>query len=208
MKKIFFLFLISLSLGLLVNTNANANEEGEGFPGEKQPTRTRPTSFSSIGASTIQWNESLTLQQQINRDSDYANYSGLSVNLQREKNYINWGWSIGFFVGAGRAVGGGNSTIVNYKKDQVDFVIYGISPRIFYRFSERASAGISPHVFMKNIDWPKDENNITVDAGRKINIASLADLNLRLFQKWDFYTGIGPLTEGSTFWRIGTNYRF
>lgn len=203
MKKIFFFLIISFSIACL----ANEAEQEDGFPGERRPTIRQPTTYTSIGVATIQWNEVLRLQQQINMTNDYANYSGLAISLQKEKNYPLWGWSMGVFAGSGRAVGGGNSTVVEYKKGQVDFIIYGASPRIFYRLSERANLGASTMVFMKNIEWPKD-NNIKVDSGRNINIATLADLNLRLLQKWDLQTGIGPLAEGSTFWTIELKYRF
>lgn len=63
-------------------------------------------------------------------------------------------------------------------------------------------------LFYKNIDWPKETSTQTIDSGRSLNVTGIADLNIRLFQKWDFYTGIGPLTEGSTLWKIGVNYRF
>lgn len=204
----FLFFLICFSLVHLGSAKASDSEQDEGFPGERQPTRANPTSNSSLGVSTIQWNSNLKIQQKITMISDYANYSGVAFSIQKDKNYVHWGWSIGAFAGIGRAVGGGNSTVITYKQSQIDFTVYGASPRIFYRFSERASAGISTLVFMSSVDWPQTSNDITIDAGRSINVATLADLNLRLFQKWDFYTGIGPLTEGATFWQIGAKYRF
>jgi len=36
----------------------------------------------------------------------------------------------------------------------------------------------------------------------------IADMNVRLFRKLDFYQGIGPMAEGTTLWKIGLNYRY
>ncbi|MEK2646008.1 hypothetical protein [Bdellovibrio sp. BCCA] len=170
----------------------------------------RPKSLQSwgVGISALQWNETLKLQQGITADKDVANYNGLILTAQKEVTYYRWGWSFGGFVGAGRANGGGNSTVISYEKSKVAFTVYGIAPRVFYRLSGRINAGLSAMAFMKNVDWPKDATNQTIDSGRNLNVMGMADLNVRLFQKWEFYSGIGPLAEGATLWKIGVNYRF
>lgn len=161
-----------------------------------------------VGLSALQWNEKLKLQQGITSESDFANYNGMIVTFQKEVTYYRWGWSAGVFIGAGRANGGGNGSVINYQKSKVAFTVFGVSPRVFYRLSGRINAGVSAMAFMKNIDWPKDVGGQSVDSGRNLNVMAMPDLNVRLFQKWDFYSGIGPLAEGSTLWKIGVNYRF
>lgn len=170
-----------------------------------------PRSASSwgVGLSSFQWNDNLQTQQGTNIAKDYANHSGMIFSVQKEKIYPAWGWSAGVFVGSGRANGGGNAGgIINYEKSKVAFLVYGLSPRVFYRLSGRVSAGLTAMAFIKNIDWPKDSANQTIESGQNLNVAGLADLNVRLFSHWDFYSGIGPLSEGATLWKVGFNYRF
>ncbi|WP_374074003.1 acid shock protein [Bdellovibrio bacteriovorus] len=179
-------------------------------PAKTAARAARPKSLQSWGVSlsALQWNENLKLQQGINTDKDVANYNGLIVTLQKEITYYRWGWSAGAFIGSGRANGGGNSSVITYEKSKVAFTVFGVSPRVFYRLSGRINAGVTGMAFMKNIDWPKDATNQTIDSGRNLNVMGMADLNVRLFQKWEFYSGIGPLSEGATLWKIGMNYRF
>lgn len=207
MKKLLLLLLTSTLLAQGAIAQEAESEEYEGFAEEVQPTNAKPFSRISMGISSIQWNNSLKLQQGINMAKDYANYSGLAFSIQREVHYLKWGWAAAAFVGAGRAVGGGNSIVVPYEKDKVAFTVYGLSPRVFYRLSGKISAGITMMAFLRNIDWPAT-TGMTIDSGRNVNVAGLADLNLRIFQQWDFYSGIGPLAEGATFWKVGLNYNF
>ncbi|WII73702.1 acid shock protein [Bdellovibrio sp. 22V] len=178
------------------------------------PARTRAKvrrkfiSSWGVGVSALQWNDTLKLQQGVTTDTDYANYNGLILTVQKEFTYLRWGWAAAGFIGSGRANGGGNSSTITYQKDMVAFTVYGVSPRAFYRLSGRINAGVTGMVFMRSIDWPKDAANQTIDSGRNMNVMALADLNVRLFHKWDFYSGIGPLKEGSTLWKVGVNYRF
>lgn len=220
MRKIFlFLFISSLLAHSSLAQEATSEEEEEpaassetAAPAEaKTATRAaRPKSLQSWGVSlsALQWNENLKLQQGINTDKDVANYNGLIVTLQKEITYYRWGWSAGAFIGSGRANGGGNSSVITYEKSKVAFTVFGVSPRVFYRLSGRINAGITGMAFMKNIDWPKDATNQTIDSGRNLNVMGMADLNVRLFQKWEFYSGMGPLSEGATLWKVGMNYRF
>lgn len=219
MKKIFlFLFVSSLFLHTAVAQEAATEDSDEvAAPAEttettaaKTTTKPRPKSLESWGVSlsALQWNEPLKLQQGVTNDTDYANFNGMTVSLQKEITYYRWGWSMGAFLGSGRASGGGNSSAISYEKGKVAFTVYGVSPRVFYRLSGRINTGLTAMIFMKNIDWPKDASNQTISSGRNTNLMGLLDLNVRLFPKWDFYSGIGPLAEGATLWKVGVNYRF
>lgn len=209
MKKIFlFLFLCSLFSQLGI-----AQEETTTIEEAEPATTTHeaaPHSISkwSVGLSILQWSEILKIQQGVSSEHDVANYNALSLALEKEITYLRWGWNIGAFLGSGRAVGGGNSSLIPYEKSKVAFTVYGLSPRIFYRLSSRINAGFTAIAFMKNVDWPKDAAIQEIDSGQKINITPLADLNIRLFQNWNFYTGIGPIVEGATLWKLGLNYRY
>lgn len=160
----------------------------------------------SLSLSTLQWDETLRIQDGITNTKVPANYNAITVTIMKEVTYYRWGWSAGAFIGAGRSNGGSDAD--PYLADKVAFTTYGISPRVFYRLSGRINAGVTGMLFYKNIDWPKETSTQTIDSGRSLNVTGIADLNIRMFQKWDFYTGIGPLTEGSTLWKIGVNYRF
>lgn len=166
--------------------------------------RNRSSASWNVGLSLLQWNENLKIIQAGTTSSDFANYNGMMVSVQKETIYYRWGYSAAAFLGAGRANGGGMGT---YLADRVAFNVIGVQPRIFWRYSGRINVGVSAMAFMKNIDWPTAALE-TVDSGRKTNIMGLADMNIRLFQKYDLYQGIGPLAEGSTLWRVGVNYRF
>lgn len=200
MKKIFLILLLSF----VTTSTALAQEEGEESGGKPM----KSYAVWGLSLSSLQWNETFKLQQGLTFAEDYANYSGMIVTLQREVNHPTWGWSIGLFAGSGHAVGGGNAQTITYQKSKVPFSISGMSPRIFNRLSARINAGISLNAFINDITWPSTSADIVIDAGRKMNATALFDLNARVFRNWDFYSGIGPLGEGATLWKIGVNYRF
>lgn len=203
-KKLFILLA-----GLILSTVTQAQEEtSEDTEPVSKATLGRSIKSWGVQVSSIQWNQPLKIQENITIDSDVANYSGMTLGLHREITYLRWGWSFGGFIGSGRANGGGNSSLITYEKSKVPFTVFGIAPRAFYRLSGRINTGVSALVFMKNAEWPKDSTSQSIDSGRNLNVMPVVDLNIRLFQKWDFYSGIGPLAEGATFWRIGANYRF
>lgn len=170
------------------------------------PKKVRSRENWGLSLSTLQWDETLRIQDGITNSHVPANYNAVTITAMKEVTYLRWGWSAGAFIGSGRSNGGSDSE--PYLADKVAFTVYGVAPRAFYRLSGRINAGLSGMLFFKVIDWPKASSTQTVDAGRSMNISALMDLNIRLFQRWDFYTGIGPLTEGSTIWKIGVNYRF
>jgi hypothetical protein len=199
LKNIFAIGLIFLC----VTVQAQAQEGTSTETAEVLPT------FANWGLSvaTMNWNDKLKLRQGITSDTDFANYNGIAVTIQKEFNINRWGYTFGVFFGSGQANGGGNSSAITYQQSKVNFMVAGISPRGFYNFSDKVSAGVSALVFNRSITWP-DANSITVDAGRNINATILADLNFRLFEHWDFYQGVGPLAEGATMWKLAVAYRF
>lgn len=207
MKKLMLLLLSSLLLAQPVFAEAES-EEYEAFEGETKPTLKSPQSYFGASVSAIEWTDALQIREGVTVANDYASYNGLMFSVQKEFNYGYWGWSGGAFIGIGSAVGGGNSEVIAYSKNKVGFILYGFSPRVFYNLSGRISLGVSVLGFMRNINWPTNNSIQTVDSGRNINVTGLADINIRLFKKWDFYTGIGPLSESSTFWKIGLLYRY
>lgn len=215
MKKWLLFFLLSslFSLTAVAQEEVFGDEQTTETSAPATTTKPATTRFRSqaswgLSLSTLQWDDRLRIQQGINNVIDVANFNAVTVTLQREFTHQHWGWSAGAFIGSGRANGGGNSSLIAYEKSMVAFTTFGVSPRVFYRLSGRINAGLTGMVFFKSMDWPKDASNQTVDAGRNLNVTGLADLNIRLFQKWDFYSGIGPLSEGATIWKIGMNYRF
>ncbi|WP_291516342.1 hypothetical protein [Bdellovibrio sp. ArHS] len=159
-----------------------------------------------LNISALQWNEKLKVQQGASGISDTANYNGVVLTLQKEVTYGHWGWSFGAFFGTGRANGGGDNSL-SYSEGKVTFTVLGVSPRAFYQFSGRINAGVSALAFVKNADWPTASGQ-TVDSGQNNNLMPMVDLNIRLFQHWDLYQGLGPLSEEGTLWKIGATYRF
>ncbi|MGZ3769520.1 MAG: hypothetical protein ACXVCP_04440 [Bdellovibrio sp.] len=207
MKKIFLLLLAS---SLLVQKGF-AQEHGEETTeptAEQTSTVSVKSSRWSVTLGVLQWTEKLKIQQGALSEKDIANLNALALGVQKEMTYIHWGWNVAGLVGAGRAVGGGTTTAISYQKDKVAFSVFGLSSRVFYRFSDRINAGLTAMAFAKNIDWPLDAANQTVESGKKTNVLPLADLNIRLFRNWDFYTGIGPIVDEGTLWKVSLNYRF
>ncbi|HEX7673252.1 MAG TPA: hypothetical protein VF412_03725 [Bdellovibrio sp.] len=209
MKK---LILISLIVSSLTGYFAQADELADNSVEESSQTdlpSAKKTHVESraIGLSSIQWNEPLILKQAGKKETDVANYSGLALSYQKEFTYYHWGWNVGGFLATGRANGGGNSTIT-YQKDKQSFTMVALTPRAFYRLTGRVNVGVSALIYYRNIDWPTDTAGLTVDATRNFALTALADINVRLSDSFDFYQGLGPLDQGSTFWKIGLAYRF
>ncbi|KYG60968.1 hypothetical protein AZI86_18810 [Bdellovibrio bacteriovorus] len=198
--SLIFVFLFALPSWAQEGSSSSAAEE-------IHPELKKNSSNWGLSISSLSWNDKLKLRQGITSDTDYANYNSFIVTVQKEFNLKRWGYSVGLFGGVGQANGGGNSTTITYLKSKVNYSVFGVSPRVFYRMSERIALGTSALVFSRIIDWPV-ESGTTIDAGRNINATILADINLRIFNKWDLYQGVGPLAEGATMWKLGVNYRF
>lgn len=195
MKKIALLFLAS---SLLVSAS-QAQEDPDKIEASQQQ-------IWSFSLSTLQWNESLRLQDGISLSHQPANYNALTFTLMKEVTYSRWGWSAGAFIGSGRANGGTPGG--EYLQNKVAFTTLGVTPRAFYRLSGRINTGVTLMGLYKNIEWPHETRTQIVDSGRNLYVSALLDLNIRVFRQWDFYSGLGPLTQGTTLWRIGANYRF
>ncbi|UOF01611.1 hypothetical protein [Bdellovibrio reynosensis] len=186
---------------------AEMSAEAQDAPASEERAYKTQT-VNSLILSSIQWNDTLKLQQGVTLGKAPVNYNGLIIGVQRDILYRHWGWSIGAFVGSGRANSGEDPQTIEYQEDKVPFTVYGLSPRVFYRHSGRISLGVTGMGFMKNVSWPNEDSTLSIDDGRKLNMTALFDINLRLFPRWDFYSGIGPLAEGATLWKIGLNFRF
>lgn len=202
--------IFALTMGQALQAHADDSFYDE-LPAEATTVSTKAaTSHSSwaLGLSTLQWNESLTLQQGANSAKDTANYSGLAMSLQKEWVQAHWGWNVGGFIGTGRASGGGNSSTLTYQKDQQAFTIIGATPRAFYRVTGRVNLGMTALVYSRSVDWPTNSAGVSVDASKTFTMTALLDMNLRLSNSVDFYQGLGPLEKSGTFWKIGLAYRF
>lgn len=201
-KALSFIFVLLLALPSFAQEGTSHAEAEEIHPDLK-----KNSSNWGFSVSSLSWNDKLKLRQGITSDTEYANYNSFIVTVQKEFNIKRWGYSVGLFGGMGQANGGGNSTTITYLKSKVNYSVFGVAPRVFYRMSERIAIGMSALVFSRVIDWPT-ESGVTIDAGRNINATILGDINIRIFTNWDFYQGVGPLAEGATMWKLGVNYRF
>lgn len=170
-------------------------------------TTVKSLTTSAIGVSTIQWNEPLILQQAGKSERDVANYSGLALSYQKETIYYHWGWAFGGLLGTGRANGGGNAASIAYQKDHQSFTLIGLNPRVFYRLTGKVNLGVTGLAYYRSVMWPTDSAGLTVNATRNFTLTALADVNLRITDRFDFYQGLGPLDTGATFWKVGFSYR-
>ena len=189
----------------------SAPEEATSTTVAKPRPRKKITSIAqwTAGLSSLQWNEQLTVLKAGKTSYFPANYNGLALGLSKETTYLRWGWNFGFLFGVGRASGGGDdsATSISYNQSKQAFSIVGITPRAFWRLTNRVNVGGSAFIYSRNITWP-DDSTMSVESGRRLNTTIIADLNIKLLNQWDFYQGIAPLEAGATLWKIGINYRF
>lgn len=199
---------LSLLVVVFISVPGLAQEEVTmGEAADIHPDLQKSSSDWGVSVSSLVWNDKLTLRQGITSETKSANYNSFVLTAQKEFNIRRWGYALGLFAGVGQANGGDSNGSIKYLKSKVNYSLFGVSPRLFYRLSERISLGTSALVFLRMIDWPVDTGQ-TIDAGRNTNATILADINIRLFTNWDFYQGVGPQAEGSTLWKLGVNYRF
>lgn len=160
------------------------------------------------GLSYLRWSESMRLQKNTFVGMDTANFAGLNLNLERQMSYNTWGWSAGLFFGSGRATGGGNSSLVTYQRNNEAWTAFGVSAKVFHRWSSRISAGAAVPMMIRNIEWLNPDGMTEVSSGQNLNLGLLFDLVLRVNKKLDFYQEIGILnSQGSTLWKVGLNVR-
>lgn len=162
----------------------------------------------ALGVSLLQWNESLLLEEGVKSEKDFANFSGLMLSAEKEFHFTRWGLSLGGFLSTGRAVGGGNSSVIVYEQSKVAYSMLGINPRVFYHLSGRMAVGLSALIYNRQMTWPTDNTPLLkVTSGRSTNAVPMLDLNIRIFKNWDFYQGLGTVSDGATMWRLGLHYR-
>ncbi|UYL07566.1 hypothetical protein B9G69_010970 [Bdellovibrio sp. SKB1291214] len=159
----------------------------------------------AVGLTSLQWNENMTVSQLGVTTSSNMNFNGIGLQLQKEIHYMRWGWSAGALLAAGRANAGPFSN--DLKVERQNFSMLAITPRLFWRLTNKVNVGGTAMIYMRNIDLPSG-NGVEAAAGEKYNVAVLADMNLRIFKAWDFYQAIGPIDEGAYLWKIGVNYRY
>ncbi len=209
-KKISFVFLIICTCSIASAQTENKSSEksiankSSVTPKSSKKNSSRLKSWS-IGISNLQWNEDLQLQQGLQTSNDVANLNGFALSAHKDTSYNTWGWNFGFLLGMGKASGGGNSSSVVYA-ERVNFSLLGVAPRAYYKLSGRINVGLSAIAFIKNVDWPT-ANGVSARSRGSTNFTTLFDLNIRLNPRLDFYSGMGPLSEGSTLWRLGLVYR-
>jgi hypothetical protein len=161
-----------------------------------------------LGISYLAWNEKMHLQQNATTADDDANFVGTTFNVERNMAYARWGWTYGGTLGTGKASGGSGGAVINFQKGNQSWLLYGAYAKLYQKWSGRLYVGFTVPVFIRQIDWPSDQNGVFATSGKPVNLSLLLELNLRLNQKWDLYQSIGPFGEaGSTLWRLGVSYR-
>lgn len=173
-------------------------------PVKKSPYRTDIL----VGVSYLAWNEKMQLQQNATTAQDDANFVGATLNVEKNMAFARWGWAYGLTAGSGKASGGSGGSVVTFQKGNQPWFLYGAYAKLYQKWSGRLYVGFTVPVFVRQIDWPTDQNGVYATSGKPVNLALLLDLNLRLNQKWDLYQSIGPFgDQGSTLWRLGISYR-
>jgi len=162
--------------------------------------------YFSLGISQIQFQEDLQLESTVFRDTDFANYRGTVVQLQKQTSIQGLGFSMGGIVGTGRAVAAGAGQTLVYTGGANWFLI-GLTPKAYYRLTKPISFGIQSLAFFKSINFP-DNNSIQASGKHKLNFAILADLTMQLNQDFEFVQSVGSINGDSTLWKIGMNYLY
>lgn len=157
-----------------------------------------------FGGAVMQWSEEMRFRQAGVTKRSVANFNGAVLQASKEFTFYRVGWSIGGFVGSGKANG---DSAALYEEGNLVFSVLGAQTRGFYRLNGRVNFGVTFMIFNRNLAWP-ELNGVSAESGKNPNINGIADMNVRLFNKWDFYQGIGPMAEGTTLWKIGLNYRY
>lgn len=202
MKFVIFAFLI-LSVQICKAQNAAESSVAQT---PALPTVASQTNYL-VGASFLQWNESLHLHQAGSFDTDSANFSGFAVQGTYETNYAYWGWNVMGLLGSARASGGNNSTLITYAQTGRPCAVLAAVPEIFYRPSERISLGVGVPLFFRSVSWP-DQGNVTAQSGHNFDVGLNVNFDVRITDHWEAYQSLGALSQdSSTLWQIGVNYR-
>lgn len=160
----------------------------------------------SIGISLIQFQEDLKLEKNISRDTDFASYRGTVIQYQKQSSIQGLGFSMGALVGKGRAVAAGSGDTLSYTGG-ADWVLFGITPKGYYRLTKPISFGLQALAFYKSIKWP--DNNLIVATGKhNFNFAVLGDLTIQLTPEIEIVQSAGSINGDATLWKIGMNYLY
>lgn len=197
--------LINLLLFLIVGFSTTSfAQEGESVTATEEVSYPQYSQWA-LNVATMNWDENFRVSQGGQDSTQTANFNGLALSVLKEFHISRWGYSVGLSAGTGQANGGSNSS--GYRQSKVSFSLLGISPRVFYHFGDKVSGGFTALIFSRTISWPETTGQ-TVDAGSNIQSSMMADLNIRLFEHWDYYQAVGTLREGATLWKLGVSYRF
>jgi hypothetical protein len=202
MRKLIFILLL---LPFLAQAQESDNLEAPASVTQTRGPSPR-LSYTAVGLSLMQWNEPLRLEQSGGSTSDVANFNGTAITIERSTYFYRWGYSFSGMFASGRANGGGTASLITYSETKMPWTMFGIMPRMYYRYTGRLNFGLTVPVVYKNISWPESDTGVVADSGKKLNIFALGDMTLRLTGKLDLYQGIGPIGNG-TFWQIGLAYR-
>ena len=187
-----YTFPISFIFALLISASSMA--------------QTKLYTYHSLGISQIQFQEDLQLESTVFRDTDFANYRGTVIQLQKQTSIQGLGFSMGGIIGTGRAVAAGSGNTLVYTGGTNWFLI-GITPKAYYRLTKPISFGIQSLAFFKSVRFP-DNNSIEATGKHKLNFAILADLTMQLTPDIEFVQSVGSINGDSTLWKIGMNYLY
>lgn len=162
--------------------------------------------YHSLGIAQIQFQEDLKLERTISRDTDFANYRGTVIQIQKQSSIQGLGFSMGALVGTGRAVAAGSGKTLTYLGG-ANWFLFGLTPKGYYRFTRPISFGLQGLAFFKSVKWA-DKNSITATSKHNFNFAVLGDLSMQLTDEIEFVQSVGSINDDSTLWKIGLNYLY
>lgn len=168
--------------------------------------QTKIYTYHSIGIAQIQFQEDLKLEKTISRDTDFANYRGTVIQIQKQTSIQGLGFSMGALVGTGRAVAAGSGETLTYSGG-ANWFLFGITPKGYYRLTKPISFGLQGLAFYKSIKWP-DNNSVVATGKHNFNFAILGDLSMQLTDDIEFVQSVGSINGDSTLWKIGLNYLY
>lgn len=211
MKKLLIAcFLVLLAHPAMAQVNVDDIELDDGSATSAAPRSVTPAARPRflnnwvLGGAVMQWSEEMRYRQAGLTKRGVANFNSMILQASKEYTFYRFGWSVGGFVGSGKANGDSPGL---YQEGNIVYSVLGAQIRAFYRLTGRVNFGTTVLLFNRNFAWP-DATGITAESGKNPNINGVIDMNLRLFNNWDFYQGIGPMAEGTTMWKIGLNYRY
>lgn len=162
--------------------------------------------YRSIGISQIQFQENLSLEKNISRDTDFANYRGTVIQYQKQSSVQELGFSIGVLGGLGRAVAASSGENLNFTGGAKWF-LFGVTPKAYYRVTRPVSLGLQGLAFYKSISW-SDYDGISAKSKHNFNFALLGDLSMQIRPDVEIVQSVGSINGDATLWKIGMNYLY